>query len=243
MSKLLTEPRELTGTPDTSQQLHQNSEKEGFDLVASVKRSLLTRAIVDQTFRQELLEDPKGEFSRELSWQTHGAQALSRQENVRVLEDTEKIMHLVIPPVGKAFPAPDSSLNGPVLFEIANRCGLDSGFRAEMLTAPKAALEWALSQMNGHELKLPNDIDVRVIEKGEREEVLILPPAAPERINEGVVAGVRLELGAGKGPQASESAWCQTNIGCTQYCPQTASCTTSFQCAPTWPSCTYSVCT
>ena len=57
-----------------------------------LEAQMIDRAMKDETFRQELLRDPKGVFARELGIQ------LPANINVQVLQESPSTVYLVVPP-------------------------------------------------------------------------------------------------------------------------------------------------
>ncbi len=57
----------------------------------ALEAQLIDRAMKDETFRQELLHDPKGVFERELGIR------LPEHVTVQVLEESPSTVHLVLP--------------------------------------------------------------------------------------------------------------------------------------------------
>ena len=58
----------------------------------TLEAQLIDRAMKDETFRQELLRDPKGVFARELGIQ------MPENIDVQVLQESPSTVYLVLPP-------------------------------------------------------------------------------------------------------------------------------------------------
>ncbi len=71
------------------------SEQEGADS-REARRNLIRRSIEDESFREELLRDPRAAVERELGT------PMPEDVEVRVVEDTHDTVHLVLPPRSSA---------------------------------------------------------------------------------------------------------------------------------------------
>ncbi len=73
-----------------------------------LEAQLIDRAMKDETFRQELLRDPRGVFERELGIR------LPEHINVQVLEESPTTVHLVLPrpPANAGVELADEELEG-----------------------------------------------------------------------------------------------------------------------------------
>ena len=57
-----------------------------------MKRKLIERSLEDESFRQRLLEDPKGEIEQELGMR------VPEEVQIRAVEETPETVYLVLPP-------------------------------------------------------------------------------------------------------------------------------------------------
>jgi hypothetical protein len=73
-----------------------------------MKRRLIERSLEDESFRQRLLEDPKGAIEQELGT------SVPEKVQIRAVEETPSTIYLVLPPattpVGRGGEIPDREL-------------------------------------------------------------------------------------------------------------------------------------
>jgi hypothetical protein len=72
-----------------------------------MKRRLIERSLEDESFRQRLLEDPKGTVEQELGMR------VPEEVQIRAVEETPETVYLVLPgtsPVGRGGEIPDREL-------------------------------------------------------------------------------------------------------------------------------------
>jgi hypothetical protein len=92
---------------------------------AELERRLVQRSLQDETFRQRLLDDPKGTMEQELG------SALPEGLEVRAVEETKDTIYLVLPSAS-ALGEGGGSLSDRELEEVAGGFGL-TGWPTDMI--------------------------------------------------------------------------------------------------------------
>jgi hypothetical protein len=127
-----------------------------------ITAAVVARAMKDAAFRDRLVKNPKAAIEQETGTR------LPANVEIRVLEETERKVHVVLPPAG----------DQDVLQRIVSRATIDADFRRQLIANPRAAIQ------NEAGVTIPGDVDLQVIEETETTKYIILPttplPAAGE---------------------------------------------------------------
>ena len=135
---------------------------------------LIGKAVVDETFRKDLIANPKAVLQKEF-----GAE-LPADVEVEVLEFTPKKAYVVIPvrPAGDV-EVPKESDAKTAFEKMILRAWSDEAFKEEVLASPKTALNKV-----DPNTELPDDLEVEALEETAQKAYILLPSERPSELSD-----------------------------------------------------------
>jgi len=176
-------------------------------LRAEVERTLRLRAWKDETFRQELIANPKGVIQRLFPEYFPDGKA-PEQMTYEVIEEDQYTHHIILPVLPDELLAPELpksefvSQLPPLREEVDSALRLqawkDETFRQELIADPKGVAERLFPECfpNG---KVPEQVTYKVIEEDQYTKYIILPALPDEFLAPEVPEEIQLELIANMG--------------------------------------------
>jgi hypothetical protein len=122
---------------------------------------LVTRAAIDPTFKQELLNNPKAVLAKEAGVN------IPDKVDLTVLEESANTFYLIIPKDVDSPTSVEQDTKDPILTLIA-RASQDEALKQELLKNPKAVIQ----QETG--ITIPEDSQVQVLEQTDTKDYMVL---------------------------------------------------------------------
>ena len=164
-----------TGHAPTSASIH--AAKDG---VAQILTHVMDRAGRDPFFRESLIADPEITLNSILSKLSAGTRSLPDFVSVRILEDTETVMNLVIPSPSNDFMS--EQRDPSTLLAVLTEASTNSALAEKLTSDPRGTLEQELSARTGQEIQLDSNLDIRVTSAMPGQLVISLPPRTPTNV-------------------------------------------------------------
>jgi hypothetical protein len=114
-------------------------------------------AAEDAQLRAALLNDSKGTVSELVRLNTEGVYEVSDSLNVIVLEDSDKVLNIVIPSIDKI-----EGMEGEIA-EFARALSADPKLLAALKASPRETIEDFMESIDGEDLELPTDRAIKVV--------------------------------------------------------------------------------
>lgn len=149
------------------------AENHGAGLIGAV----IARAVKDPAYRKQLIQNPKAAIKQETGV------GLPDPLDVKVLQDSEKSLHIVLPRVGSQ----------GIQERVVSRATVDPEFRKQLLANPRAAIQREAG------VELPAGIEINVVEELEKGLYVVLPPDAGAATPGAALSDQELEAVVGGG--------------------------------------------
>lgn len=192
----------------------------------SLRTEAITLAVTDSSFREALLRAPHEALSALIRSNSEGSYTLSKGVEVITLEDSPKLIHIVIPSADKAETATGE------LAALALALQSDPKLAADLMRSPRETLERFITSHRGSELGLPQEVELKVI----IEEPGQLVVAVPEASSDAAPLVAKSELSEGERLEPRTTYECHTH-GChtaTPGCMISSGCQSSGCFTSTW---------
>lgn len=143
------------------------------ETVAKILANIVDRASREPFFRESLIADPELTINSMLNKLPSGGNTLPEFVSVKVVEDTDSVMNLVIPSPSNDFA--DAQRDPSTLLAILSEASTNAKLAAELTSDPRGTLERELSSRNNLEVKIDQSLEVKVTAAQPGQLVITLP--------------------------------------------------------------------
>jgi len=125
---------------------------------------VIARALEDEAFKQELINNPKAVLAREAGMH------ISDNVELKVIEEAEGTFYFVLPKVKVSqITEEGKGEEEDKVARLLSRAATDETFKQELFNSPKAVIQRELG------ISIPEDTEVKVLEETDTQNYMVLP--------------------------------------------------------------------